>query len=72
MPSVGPGRGGKPLTGVDGPMDGWIADAATRDSTSKSGSTSLLGSNLSAVMEMERSHLLVSIYRHYNMKKVGW
>ena len=23
MPSVGPGRGGKPLTGVDGPMDGW-------------------------------------------------
>ena len=24
MPSVGPGRGGKPLTGVDGPMDGWI------------------------------------------------
>ena len=24
MPSVGPGRGGKPLTGVDGPMDGWL------------------------------------------------
>ena len=24
MPSVGPGRGGKPLTGVDGPMDGWM------------------------------------------------
>ena len=22
VPSVGPGRGGKPLTGVDGPMDG--------------------------------------------------
>ena len=25
MPSVGPGRGGKPLTGVDGPMDGWMS-----------------------------------------------
>ena len=24
VPSVGPGRGGKPLTGVDGPMDGWM------------------------------------------------
>ena len=24
MPSVGPGRGGKPLTGVDGPVDGWM------------------------------------------------
>ena len=32
-----------------------IADAATRDSTSSS-STSIPGSNLSAVMEMERSH----------------
>ena len=32
-----------------------IADAATRDSTSSS-STPILGSNLSAVMEMERSH----------------
>ena len=33
-----------------------IADAATRDSTSNSSSTPILGSNLSAVMEMERSH----------------
>ena len=24
VPSVGPGRGGKPLTGVDGPVDGWM------------------------------------------------
>ena len=24
VPSVGPRRGGKPLTGVDGPMDGCI------------------------------------------------
>ena len=31
-----------------------IPDAATRDSTSSS--TPILGSNLSAVMEMERSH----------------
>ena len=30
-----------------------IADAATRDNTS---STPILGSNLSAAMEMERSH----------------
>ena len=33
-----------------------IANASTRDSTSKSRSTFILGSNLSAVMEMERSH----------------
>ena len=33
-----------------------IADAAPRDSTSSSRSTPILGSNLSAVMEMERSH----------------
>ena len=26
VPSVGPGRGGKPLTGVDGPMDGWMEE----------------------------------------------
>ena len=32
-----------------------IADAATRDITSSSSSTPILGSNLSAVMEMERS-----------------
>ena len=32
-----------------------IADAATRDSTSSSSSTPILCSNLSAVMEMERS-----------------
>ena len=33
-----------------------IADAATRDSTSSSSSTPIIGSNLSAVMERERSH----------------
>ena len=30
MPSVGPGRGGKPLTGVDGPMDGWMDPKGAR------------------------------------------
>ena len=33
-----------------------IADAATRDSTSSSSSTPILGSNLPAVMKMERSY----------------
>ena len=30
MSSVGPGRGGKPLTGVDGPMDGWMDELGGR------------------------------------------
>ena len=36
MPSVGPGRGGKPLTGVDGPVDGgWISEREVRDRGSR-------------------------------------
>ena len=47
-----------------------IAGAATRNSTGSSSSTPILGSNLSAVMEMESPspEQLVTIYRHYNMK----
>ena len=35
-----------------------IADAATRDSTSNSSSTPILGSNLSAVMERSHSKVI--------------
>ena len=56
-----------------------IAGAATRDSTSSSSSTPILGSNLSAVMEMERSHSRTIIISNHSqalqyeiMLHVGW